>query len=95
MGKPSKKKSNPKVILKIIRAYIFSILGLHFLIWDNIFSLQIRSITRIIPMYILVILAILTQNNAMRRASLMRRFRPLPQAISIFLSILFFITTNF
>jgi hypothetical protein len=31
----------------------------------------------------------------MRRASLMRRFRPLPQAISLFLSIPFFITTNF
>jgi hypothetical protein len=77
MGKPSKKKSNPKAILKIMRAYIFSI-------WDNIFSLQFRSITRIITMYILVILAILTQNNAMRRASLMRRFRPLPQSISIF-----------
>ena len=60
-----------------MQAYIFSI-------WDNIFSLQFRSITRIITMYILVILAILTQNNAMRRASLMRRFRPLPQAISIF-----------
>jgi hypothetical protein len=35
-------------------------------------------------MYNLVILAILTQNNAMRRAFLRRRFRPLPQAISIF-----------
>jgi hypothetical protein len=67
-----------------MRAYIFSILGLHFFIWDNIFSLRILSITHIIPMYILVILAILTQNNAMRRASLMRRFRPLPQSISIF-----------
>jgi ABC-type polysaccharide/polyol phosphate export permease len=54
-----------------------------------------RSITRTIPMYILVLLAILTQNNAMRRAFLVRRFCSLPQAISIILRIPFYITTIF
>ena len=54
-----------------------------------------HSITRTIPMYILVFLAILTQNNAMRRAFLMRRFCSLPQAISIILRINFYITTIF
>ena len=54
-----------------------------------------RSITRTIPMYILVFIAILTQNNAMRRAFLMRRFCSLPQAISIILRIQFYITTIF
>ena len=54
-----------------------------------------HSITRTIPMYILVFLAILTQNNAMRRAFLVRRFCSLPQAISIILRIQFYITTIF
>lgn len=54
-----------------------------------------HSITRTIPMYILVFLAILTQNNAMRRAFLVRRFCSLPQAISTFLRIQFYITTIF